>query len=193
MKLSASISPIWRRYGLSEIEIYAAIQRCGFNYVGYDFCADNAAFWMNRDAGVWGRDMKSQLTEVGAVPVVAHVCGVNPFDGPESIEYVKQAVLCAGALGAANVVIKCGELGCYYSGGSERGWAPAIPVEVVDTTGAGDTFNGTLAAMLAEGRSIAIAAKIANRVSSLGVTRKYAVSSIPSVKEIEKIVEETEK
>lgn len=108
MKLSASISPIWRRYGLNETEIYAAIQKCGFNYAGYDFCADNAAAWMNKDAKAWGREMKAQMTDVGAAPVIAHVCGVNPFDGIQSIEYVKQAVLCAGALGTANVVIPLG-------------------------------------------------------------------------------------
>jgi len=65
--------------------------------------------------------------------------------------------------------------------------------KVVDTTGAGDTFNGVLTAMITEGKSLSEAARIANRVAAIGVTRKYAVSSIPTAEEIEKIVEETEK
>ena len=59
---------------------------------------------------------------------------------------------------------------------------------VVDTTGAGDTFNGVLSAMLANGYNLAAAARIANAVASLGVTRKYAVSSIPSDEEIREII-----
>ncbi len=91
-----------------------------------------------------------------------------------------------------NVIMTLGKRGCLIKSTGEI--VPAVNSgKVVDTTGAGDTFNGTLAAMLAEGKGIGIAAKIANRVSSLGVTRKYAVSSIPCAKEIEKIVEETEK
>ena len=91
-----------------------------------------------------------------------------------------------------NVIMTLGKRGCLIKSTGEI--IPAVNSgKVVDTTGAGDTFNGTLAAMLAAGRRIDIAAKIANRVSSLGVTRKYAVSSIPTEKEIEKIIEETEK
>ena len=91
-----------------------------------------------------------------------------------------------------NVIMTLGKRGCLIKSTGEI--VPAVNAgKVVDTTGAGDTFNGTLAAMLAEGIGIGTAAKIANRVSSLGVTRKYAVSSIPYAKEIEKIVEETEK
>ncbi|MBO5316320.1 MAG: ribokinase [Clostridia bacterium] len=91
-----------------------------------------------------------------------------------------------------NVIMTLGKRGCLIKSTGEI--VPAVNSgKTVDTTGAGDTFNGTLVAMLADGRDISIAAKIANEVSSLGVTRKYAVSSIPTAEEIEKIVEETEK
>lgn len=108
MKLSTGISPIWRKYGLEEMKIYEAIKRCGFDCVDYDFCAANAEAWMQTKPEKWGREMKGRLQDAGITPVVAHVCDVNPFDGPESIAYVKQAVRCAGALGAANVVIPLG-------------------------------------------------------------------------------------
>lgn len=42
--------------------------------------------------------------------------------------------------GSRNVVIKCGEKGCFYCGEQEQGWIPAVPVEPVDTNGAGDSM-----------------------------------------------------
>ncbi len=90
-----------------------------------------------------------------------------------------------------NVIITLGKRGCLIK--STGKLIPAVNSGIaVDTTGAGDTFNGTLAAMLADEKNIATAAEIANRVASLGVTRKYAVSSIPSADEIKEIITKTE-
>ena len=83
-----------------------------------------------------------------------------------------------------NVIMTAGKRGCVIK--SESITVPAVNVaEVVDTTGAGDTFNGFLCAALASGKSLREAAEIANLSSSIGVTRKYAVSSIPTKIEIE--------
>ena len=83
-----------------------------------------------------------------------------------------------------NVIMTAGKRGCVIK--SENITVPAVNVaKVVDTTGAGDTFNGYLCAALAEGKSLREAAEIANLSSSIGVTRKYAVSSIPTKFEIE--------
>lgn len=86
-----------------------------------------------------------------------------------------------------NVVMTLGSKGCLIKSTGET--VPTVKCgTVVDTTGAGDTFNGVLCAMLANGYNIAAAARIANAVASLGVTRKYAVSSIPSDEEIRQII-----
>ena len=86
-----------------------------------------------------------------------------------------------------NVVMTLGSKGCLIKSTGET--VPTVKCgTVVDTTGAGDTFNGVLSAMLANGYNIAGAARIANAVASLGVTRKYAVSSIPSDEEIREII-----
>ena len=67
---------------------------------------------------------------------------------------------------------------------------PAVKVEkVVDTTGAGDTFNGVLAVSLAEGKDIKSACKKANLASAIKVTRKYILNSIPTKREIEEYEE----
>lgn len=87
-----------------------------------------------------------------------------------------------------NVIITVGKRGCIIKSENNRNIPAQNVAKVVDTTGAGDTFNGVLAASLAEGRKLCEAAWIANAASSLGVTRKYAVSSIPTRKEIEEII-----
>ena len=84
-----------------------------------------------------------------------------------------------------NVIITVGKRGCIIKSENNMN-IPAVNVaRVLDTTGAGDTFNGVLAASLAEGSGLAEAAAVANTASSIGVTRRYAVSSIPTREEIE--------
>ena len=74
-------------------------------------------------------------------------------------------------LGVANVVIKCGEKGCYYSGiDGNRGWAPAIPVTVVDTTGAGDCTVAAFVSRILAGDSLADACKYACAAGSYSTT-----------------------
>ena len=91
-----------------------------------------------------------------------------------------------------NVIVTVGKRGCIIK--SENKNIPAVNFgKVLDTTGAGDTFNGVLAAALAEGTALSDAARVANVASSIGVTRRYAVSSIPKRKEIEKFISEMEK
>ena len=57
--------------------------------------------------------------------------------------------------------------------------------EVVDTTGAGDVFNGTLAAFLAQGVTLREAAQRAVVAAGISVTRKGAAISVPSLREVE--------
>ncbi len=86
-----------------------------------------------------------------------------------------------------NILMTLGARGCLIKSTNEEIAGKSFG-EAVDTTGAGDTFNGVLTAMLTKGYTLANSAKIANTVAALGVTRKYAVSSIPSSKEIEEII-----
>lgn len=56
---------------------------------------------------------------------------------------------------------------------------PAFPVNVVDTTGAGDAFNGGLAVALAEGKALQDAVRFANATAALCVTRPGTAPSMP--------------
>jgi ribokinase len=76
-------------------------------------------------------------------------------------------------------VLKLGRQGCFIAANGFTGGVPGFAVEAVDTTAAGDTFNGAFAVALAEGMSLADAAVFANAAGALSVTRPGAQSSIP--------------
>ena len=76
------------------------------------------------------------------------------------------------------VVETLGAKGCRIRSTGEV--IPALPCgEAVDTTGAGDTFNGVLAVRLAEGRPLAEACAEANAAAARSVTVRYVLPSIP--------------
>ncbi len=88
------------------------------------------------------------------------------------------------AKGVKNVVITLGSKGAYVLSEDFRGVIPANQVKAVDTTGAGDTFNGALCVALSEGRSLRDACRFAAKASAISVTRMGAQPSIPFRNEI---------
>ena len=86
-----------------------------------------------------------------------------------------------------NLIVTLGAKGCLLKETDEI--VPAVHIgNTVDTTGAGDTFNGVLAVMLAEGATLREAAECASVASGIGVTRKFAATSIPNKEDIEKYI-----
>jgi ribokinase len=85
--------------------------------------------------------------------------------------------------GARAVLVTMGERGVVVV---DEGWEhiPAPPVHAVDSSGAGDAFIGSLAVFLLEGLSLRQAARQANRVAALSVTRPGTQSSFPTRSEI---------
>lgn len=81
-------------------------------------------------------------------------------------------------------LITLGEKGIVYFNGTENVYKEARKVEAVDTTAAGDTFSGTLAAMIIAGKSKDEAVDLAQRASAIAVTRLGAQEAIPEVGEI---------
>jgi ribokinase len=88
-------------------------------------------------------------------------------------------------LGAGTVILKLGDRGCYYDDGGARLHAPTFPVEVKDSTAAGDTFNAAFAVALTEERPVAEALRFANAAAAISVTRMGAQASIPSRDEVD--------
>lgn len=86
--------------------------------------------------------------------------------------------------GVQNVVITMGASGAYILSGAMSKMIPVKPVKAIDTTAAGDVFNGALAVAISEGKEIEDAVVFANKAASISVTRMGAQASAPYRKEI---------
>ncbi|MDA0792009.1 MAG: ribokinase, partial [Proteobacteria bacterium] len=82
------------------------------------------------------------------------------------------------------LVVTLGSDGVLAVSGDERIRSAGRPVEVVDSTGAGDCFVGYLAAALHEDASLRDAVELANLAASVSVTRPGAASSLPERQEL---------
>lgn len=88
------------------------------------------------------------------------------------------------AKGVRCVVITMGAKGAYVYSDGHGELVPAFKVKAVDTTAAGDVFNGALAVALIEGRPLTVAVSFAAKAASISVTRMGAQSSAPSRAEL---------
>lgn len=90
-------------------------------------------------------------------------------------------------LGAAAVVITLGKRGALVATEESETLVGGFPVKAVDTTAAGDVFNGALAVALAESRPLLEAVRFANAAAALSVTRVGAQPSAPKRRAIERL------
>jgi len=98
---------------------------------------------------------------------------------------VKKAAIKLLGSGSQYVLITMGANGVYLaSQNDEFEYIPSPKVTTIDSTAAGDCFNGTLAVSLSQGLSVFEAAKKACRAASISVTRKGAQDSMPFINEL---------
>lgn len=89
-------------------------------------------------------------------------------------------------MGVHTVIITLGKKGCFlYTGGEQGQLVPGFEVSAVDTTGAGDAFNGGFAHAIAERRSLQEAVRYANAVAALSVTKVGTAPSMPFKEEVD--------
>ena len=88
-------------------------------------------------------------------------------------------------MGIADVMITLGSQGVYCSNAKQQALIPGFRVEAVDTTAAGDTFNGALLAAELAGADFHSAVRFAHGAAALSVTRFGAQSSIPGKQEVD--------
>ncbi len=86
--------------------------------------------------------------------------------------------------GVRQVVITMGAKGAYVFDGEDGVMVPAFKVEAVDTTAAGDVFNGALAVALTEELELEEAVRFASKAASISVTRMGAQASAPRREEL---------
>jgi ribokinase len=108
--------------------------------------------------------------------------GIEPND-PESC---RRAAGFLRERGVETAIITLGEKGAFLSTDDHVGLVPGRSVEAVDTTAAGDAFNGALAHALASRGELPSAVDFANRAAALSVTRLGAQPSLPTRDELER-------
>ncbi len=88
--------------------------------------------------------------------------------------------------GIKNVVMTLGEKGCYFANEKENFFINAFKLKepVLDTTGAGDAFNGALAVGLSKDLDLEEALKFANKVAAISTTKQGAAASMPSLEDL---------
>ena len=89
-----------------------------------------------------------------------------------------------GSISVPCLIVTLGQEGCVARSGQHRFVQAAFPVKVLDTTGAGDTFCGTLVAALSQGEAMPDALRRASAAAALACTNLGAQSSIPTAQAV---------
>jgi ribokinase len=92
------------------------------------------------------------------------------------------------ARGVTTVILTLGARGALIADATGTRLVPGFKVKAVDTTAAGDIFNGSLAVALAERKSLDESVRFANAAAAISVTRLGAQPSAPTRREIERFL-----
>ncbi len=111
---------------------------------------------------------------------VGHLTNTVVKNIDDAIEAGKKLV----SKGVEYVVVTMGARGSLVISSNFVEHIPAYKVKAVDTTGAGDAFNGALAVFLAEGKDIVEACRLANAAAALKITRVGAQEGLPTREEL---------
>jgi ribokinase len=106
--------------------------------------------------------------------------GIQIYDD----ESAKKAAIVLHQKGVQKVIITLGKRGAFWLDGKKSGIVTSPTVTAVDTTAAGDCFNGALAVALAEGKSLEEGVAFACLAASISVTRMGAQASMPFRKDL---------
>lgn len=138
--------------------------------------------------------VRSILNPAPAVPLAADVlarAGILTPNETELAVLYGQAVqdLCPLVVNQDQTLVQTmGAAGARWATQTDSGQVPAFAVDVVDTTGAGDAFNGGLAVALAEGQELPAALRFANAVAALSVTRPGTAPAMPQRDDVETLL-----
>jgi ribokinase len=111
---------------------------------------------------------------------------LEPDDPTPTVELASQLQREYGT----TVIVTRGEEGSLLSTNEHSREFPAVPVKVVDTTGAGDAFTAALAVALAEGKDIATALRFASCSGAFACTRLGVIPSLGHRTQINKLFDQ---
>ena len=120
---------------------------------------------------------ETEAAELAGVPVT-------------NVDEAREAAKIFRDKGVKTSLITLGEMGSYFMNDDGEGHVPAFDMKgkVLETTGAGDGFNGGFAAALAEGKSLDEAIRYGSATAAISVTRLGTAPAMPIKKEIEQLL-----
>ncbi len=127
-------------------------------------------------------DLLSMLTIVTPNEVEAGILTGTPVTDEASAAKAAEYFF---ARGVKIVVITMGSQGVFVSDGKTQKMMPAFKVNAIDTTGAGDAFNGGFVTALAEGKDVFEACQFGNAVAALSVQKLGTTPSMPTREEVD--------
>ena len=111
--------------------------------------------------------------------------GVKTVLNPAPAQSLSEDILSLVKRVNESVIITLGHKGVYFiAKNGENGFVPTVKVDAIDTTAAGDVFNGFLAAAISENKNFVEAISLANKAATISVTKKGAQPSIPTLEEL---------
>jgi len=162
----------------------------------------DTVLWTLRTARQYGAT--TVLNPAPAQPMPPEIWALVDYVTPNEVEAAQVSGLPLAALSDADNVVRAllargprvvlltlGAQGAFAGTLDQMVHVPAFPVTVVDTTAAGDAFNGALAVALAEGRPLAGAVRFANAAAGLACTQRGAQNSLPVRTQVEALLADT--
>lgn len=108
----------------------------------------------------------------------------------DGLEAAKKAAEVFRSKGVKKVVITLGSRGVFISADGREEIVPCFRVDALDTTGAGDAFNGAFLTALSEGKDEWEAARFANALAAISVTRIGTTPAMPTREEVDAFLKE---
>lgn len=180
------------KQGENQVTVYHGAELTAEDVIGFEKeIADSDILLLQQEVPAEVNERAVQLAEKHGVRVIFNPAPIREISdwmaGRVDIvtpnEQEKRAID-AGRF--QNIITTLGAKGCMIRGKETQALIPAIETTAVDTTGAGDTFNGVLAVCLAEGKDMITACKYAVTAAGISVSRKYVWDAIPCREEIER-------
>lgn len=171
--------------GENRVTVYQGAELCPADVDGYETqIAESDLLLLQNEVPADVNQRAIELADKHGVKVILNPAPADEREGKVwLVTPNEQEKAGLGKLRYAHCITTLGGNGCSID---ERKFIPALPVRAVDTTGAGDTFNGVLAVCLAEGMCMETACQWAVAASGISVTRHGAQSTIPYREEIER-------
>jgi ribokinase len=107
---------------------------------------------------------------------------------PETMRRAAEAGRILLSRGVRTAIVKLGQRGCLCVTAADERYFPAVRVETLDVTGAGDAFAGGLMTALAESKSLVQAIEFATCVAALSVTKVGVVNALPNREEADQLL-----